>query len=120
IAISETVHQAIGERVELLVGSELWNAGPSSAAGRAKGCDRNIRGAAKGGTGGSHKIDVEFPKIQGVGIERQEEIGRSSGRGGGSVKVGWQQTAKAITKLEADLRSGGAGQHRGAVEGARA
>src|SRR5690242_9754572 len=46
---------------------------------------------------------MELPQVERVRSKIHEEVGRSSGRGGGSVDIRWKQTAETGAKLEALL-----------------
>ena len=121
VAVAEAVHQAVGQRVELLGGAGLGNARASAVAGRRE-CRRREVAVNEGRIGRRREIGVELPDVQGRGVvsESDEGVGRPRGRGRGAVEVGRQQAAVEGRELEADLRGGVSGQHFGALKGAGA
>ena len=116
LAIGETVHRPIAERVEKLSRSGLCHAGTEALCGEV--CDWKHGGAGESGVRGGREVHVKSPQLEHVLAEVHEEGGFARGGSYRSVHVGWQQAGDRGLLLEADNCRVIAGDHRVAIEGA--
>ena len=116
VAIRQPVHEAVGQRVELLRSAGLRNASTTTAE-RAERGHIDDGGSGEGGARRRREIDVEFVEVQVVGSKIQHVIRRTGWRSGRTVEIRRQQASHRGSLLETDLGCGGAREHRVAVIG---
>src|SRR5437899_9242505 len=88
LPIGQPEHQAITQRVQLISGPRLRNAGTCGGAGLGKGCHRNRDGPGESRVDWSREIDVELEKVERIAAEQiDEEVRFASGGRRGAVQV---------------------------------
>ena len=117
VAIREAIHEAVGERIQLLRGARLRNAG-SPVAQRRKGCNGNHCGSGERGICGRREVHMELVQVQIVSSEIDHVVGRSAGRSSQSVQIRRQRSTYCRTLLKADLGCALPGQLLCAIVGA--
>src|SRR5215472_4807110 len=115
VAVSEPVHQAITERIELLARARLRNARPA-AAGFAESRNAQYSRAREGRICWRRKVHMEFPKVQKIRPKVEKEVGRAGRRPSRSIQVRGKQAAKRRRELKADASGGGTRQDGGAIK----
>ena len=119
VAVGEAEHQPVGQRVQLLTGAGLRDAG-AAAAGRVERRHRQLRRADQAAVGAVGPVDLELPESQ-RGLQLgQQVVGRPGGRRRAAVEVSRQQAAVAGAQLKALLGCRQTRQHLAAVIGAGA
>src|SRR5205823_6477765 len=87
MAIRQSIHQAIGERIELLTSVGLRNTRPSPAACWSERRHGDVGWAGERRTRRTCEIYVKFPKIEAVRSEVEEESGRARRRRTSSIQI---------------------------------
>ncbi len=122
VAIRQSVHQPVRQRIELVARVRLGNAGAPARAGGRERRHGDGGGAGERRVRRGREVHVELPQVERVRAKVQIEVRLAGRRRSRPIQVGRQQTGHAGALLEADLRGGSACEHFAPVEraGARA